>query len=369
MWPALISGALIVGVGQVGRIPVPDRYRGRVEASYARAAHLARTEARRADVVILGNSRVYEVVYVGGPETLHGKRGERGGVAASIPIGIVVGEMSRDLDLPGLRGRRPTVVNLGVSAGMPLSSLSLWHRISATPRLQAKLLVVGIAPIDLTDESPGRDYAVQHLLGVSDALLLAREGRLRDAAAILTYRAFPLYARRQSVRNLLACREFRELLPRRKGEARGLLNTYFEWYQGYDVSPLQARLLEELILDARARGVRVVMVAMPIGPALLDLAMGGRPPPGSDMRFARPARALRDRTKTPLDVFDSAIARVVQDTDVTYFDYLTPQEVARFDYIDPSHLTRAASLPFTRELAQRINRELAESSAAGPESP
>jgi len=319
--------------------------------------------------VILGNSRVYTVVYVGGPETLHGKRGERGAVAATIPTGIVVGEMSRDLELPGLRGRRPTVVNLGVPAGMPVSSRCLWRHMSAARQLQAKLLVVGIAPIDLIDESPGRDYAVQHLLGVSDALLLARERRLRDAAAILTYRAFPLYARRQSVHDFFACRDFRRPLPARKREGRGLLNVYFEWYQGYDVSPLQARVLEELILDARARGVRVVMVAMPIGPALLDLAMGGHPPPGLDMRFARPARALRDRTKTPLDVFDSAIARVVQDTDVTYFDYLTPQEVARFDYIDPSHLTPAASVQFTRELAQRINRELAESSAARRESP
>ena len=343
MWPALISGALIVGVGQVGRIPVPDRYRSRVEVYYAWAAHLARTEARRADVVIMGNSRVM--------------------------VGIRGRELSRDLKLPGLHGVRPTVVSLGVPAGMPVSSRCLWRHMSAARQLQAKLLVVGIAPIDLIDESPGRDYAVQYLLGVSDALLLAREGRLRDAAAILTYRAFPLYARRQSVHDFFARREFRELIPRHKDEARGILNTYFEWYQGYDVSPLQARVLEELILEVRARGVRVVMVAMPIGPALLDLAMGGRPPPGLDMRLARPARALRDRTKTPLDVFDSAIARVVQDTDVTYFDYLTPQEVARFDYIDPSHLTPAASVQFTRELAQRINRELAESSAARPESP
>ena len=328
-----VSAVVVAAVGQSGRAPVSRPYVTSTERLYRGRIELACGEARRADVLLLGNSRVQ--------------------------LGLLADDMERYLKVPGIAGRQPRIVNLGLFGGTPASSLWLWRQ-AAPPgaRHVAKLLVVGVAPLDFTEKSPGRDYELRYLFDVPDALWLARNERITDAATLLTYRAFPLYARRTTVENVLARRQQPVLGMPGVGAGRWWLPLYYRWYQAYRVDPFETRCIEELLQDAPRRGARVVLVAIPIDIALLRLAAGGPPPPGVGPSGTG-TRTVVSKTRTPLALYEAAIRNIVRRTGVPYFDYLTPRDSPRFQFADSAHLSAAGATKFTREFSQRVNAALA----------
>jgi hypothetical protein len=331
----LVTGALMLGVGQLGRLPVSQVYRPHHEMQYEEAVAAARTTAASADALVLGNSRMW--------------------------LGVSAWALARDLRLPGMGGSTPKVVKLTPSGGTAAVALWLWRRIvSSGRRLRPKLLLLGVAPIDFSDKSPGHDYALRYVFGVRDILWLLRSGRAQDAAAMLTYRALPLYSRRTSFLSMLRAGRARQRPARGTAELAPdgwWVAQYYTWYQGYRVEPFQARALDELVADAQRRGVRVVLVALPVAPRLQKVDAGGPPPP--DLMQGSGSRRFADRSKSALALFGKMIRARVKRYGVPYFDYTTLEQSVRFQYLDGSHLTGRSADLFTREVAQRINRELA----------
>jgi hypothetical protein len=328
----LITTLVAVVIGQAGRLPVPRTYWHSTERVYRTARERSRTEARQADVLLLGDSR--------------------------IEFGLQPQVMAEYLRLPGMKGRRPEVVNLGVFGGIPPAALWLWWQATRSRTgAEPKLLVLGAADLDMTARSPGRDYALRYLYDASDAVWLARSGQYDDAAALLTFRTFPLYARRITFENWVTGHKQALFAARREGPGGWWLPMYYDWYRDYRINPFQKRCLEQLIDEATRRGTRVVLVAPPVEVGLLRLSAGGPPPPGMETRAG--ARLWLDRKRAPLPVFEAAMADIVSRTHTPYFDYLTPQESVRFTYDASSHLSPQSATEFSRELAERINQMLA----------
>ncbi|UCH36036.1 MAG: hypothetical protein JSV65_06695 [Armatimonadota bacterium] len=328
----LASALVVVGLGQVGRLPVPLAYWHSTERVYRTAIQRAHGEARRADVLLLGDSR--------------------------IQFGLRADELARHLRLPGMGARSPHVVNLAVFGGIPPGALWLWRQATQSRRDSGpQLLLLGAADIDLTARSPGRDYSVRYLYDARAASWLAWSGQYDDAATLLTFRAFPFYARRRTIGNLLMRREQTLLVIRREERGGRWLPMYWDWYRDYRIDSFQTRCLEQLIREAKARGTRVVVVAPPVERGLLKLGAGALPPPGIEAGTGW--RASADRSKAPLVLFHAAMADIVSRTDVPYFDYLTPQDSVRFGYDASAHLSPESAVEFSREIAERINRELA----------
>jgi len=345
---ALVTGALMLGVSQLGRLSLAQAYRPYHEMQYEEAVAAARTTAPSADVLVLGNSRTW--------------------------LGVSAWVLGRDLRLPWTGGSIPKIAKLTPSGGTPAVALWLWRRIvSSGPQPRPKLLVLGVAPIDFSDNSPGRDYALRYLFGIRDVPWLLEFGRAQDAAAVLTYRAFPLYAHRATFLSMLrhAHRALFVSPPRGRhrlatagvAPAGWWVAQYYIWYQGYRVEPFQAHALDELVADAQRRGVRVVLVSLPVAPQLLKVDAGGPPPP--DLLRRTGGRRSADRSKSALALFRKMIRARVKRYRVSYFDYMTPEQSVRFQYLDGSHLTLESASAFTRELAQRINRELAPAASEG----
>jgi hypothetical protein len=333
----LVTAAVALGIGQLGRLPVLDGYRGPEEKSYRQAAALTSPGATAANVLIVGNSAAE-----------HG---------VSAPC------LARNLQLPRLGAAEPTVVNLSVPGGNPAISLWLWRRFARSHALsQVKLLVMAVAPIDLIDQSPGRDFSLRYLLAPRDAVALLTLGQLNDAAALLAYRAFPLFGRSRTARNLIA--RYRPPPPNLQGENKRSwwVGVYYMWYRSYRVHSYQVQCLERLIAEARSNGVQVVLVSLPQHRSLLDVAAGIAP---RGMRPApRPQRA-EDATETPLWRFNVAVRECAATYRVPYLNYLTPAQSRRFSFADPPHLNPEGATRFTLDLAARINAVLARSTTHG----
>lgn len=328
----LVTALVAIGLAQAGRLPVPQTYWHSTERVYRTAGQLSQGEARSADVLLLGDSRVQ--------------------------FGLQAQVMAQYLRLPGVEGRQPTVVNLGVFGGVPPAALWLWRQATHDrSRPGPRLLVLGVADLDMTARSPGRDYALRYLYRTRDAVWLASSGQYNDAATLLTFRAFPLYARRTTIENVLRGRKQSLFVARREERGLNWLPLYWGWYQDYRIDPFQARCLEQLIWEARRQGAQVALVAPPVDRGLLKLSAGGLPPAGVEAGAGW--RASLDKSKAPLPLLEGAIAGIVQRTHVPYFDYLTPKDSLRFTYDASSHLSPQSAAEFSRELAERINRMLA----------
>ena len=326
-WPGAATAALIIGIGQLGRLPVPSTYRSGQEACYEWAQSLAHGKPLRADVVVMGNS--------------------------GAQFGISPDELSRHLRLPGIE-RNPRVINLAIPGASPAVERWLWRRVVSRGTSQPALLVLGLAPIDLTDKSPGTDYALRYLFSARDTRWLVASGQIDSAASLLTDRLFPLYARSMAVRDMIARRTPLPMLPRPPETRRWWIPAYYRWYRDYRVQPFQTRSLEQLITDARRQGVRVVVVALPVHPSLQAVTEGGV------VRGARrPAKSApqQERAATPLSIFSATIGDITNRHRIAYFNYLTPQQAVRFEYADPPHLAPRAAARFTVELAHRINAQ------------
>lgn len=331
-WPALVSGGLILAAGQSGNWPVPSKYLQGEEHNYRAVAAAAARDAPRAHVIVLGDSRIM--------------------------FSILAPDLAAALRLPGQRDGAPVVASLATLAGDVASDLWLWRRIAGRGPGRARVLIVGISEAAVMSGAPGRDLALRYQFRAGDAVWLIGSGRLGDAAALLTYRAFPLYARRQSMRNLLR-RQERPAMWRRP-EPGGVLRGYYRSYRTYRVDPFQVRCLEQLIRAAQGAGVQVILVAPPIQRPLLAMAKGFPPPGiGDGARLALPNRAGHP----PLDLLQEAVLLVAARLRVPYLDYLTFRDSARFEYWDPSHLAPSpgGARRFTREVAAYINDHLADS--------
>lgn len=328
------TAALILLAGQSGRLRVPTQYQPREQTGYQRAAALTRGAARRADVIVMGNSRV--------------------------EFGIKEQELARHLRLPGLGGRPPMVANLAAPALTPANDLRLWRRICrGAPPPRARLAVLGVTPPDFIPNNPGADFAPRYLYDLSDAAWLARVGRLDEAAAVLTYRSFPLYARRAALTNLILRRPRPEppLPPPGPGVDRFWLPRYPQWYRDYRIDPFQVRCLEQRVAQMQARGIRVVLVCVPVKISLLRIEAGLDP--------LKPVTRRSDwlRPQSPLSQFQTMMQQFARRAGVPYLNYAQPGYVTRFEYWDPGHLWPESALKFTRDLARDINRQFA---AAGP---
>lgn len=331
-WPAAVAAVLIIGVGQLGRLPMSAAYQTEEQRRYAHVSAVATNPKAGTDVVVLGNS--------------------------AAQFGIGAEQLERTLRVGGVDGTTPKVVNLAVAGGNPAIDLWLWRQLDCWQR-RPKLLLVGVSPLDLIDSNPGRDYALRYLWDVSDVPWLLAGGRVDDAATLLTYRAFPLLGRPAALRNRMAGRKPLSAVAQTPRERLWWIPVYHKWYRNYEVEPFQRRCLKRLVREAEGAGARVMLVALPVSPALQRVTEGGAPTddetPGAST--APPA------TGTPLQLFNHAVLSIAAEHRLTYLDYLRPQHSARFTYSDPPHLARESAARFTQELAGRINRELAE--AAG----
>jgi hypothetical protein len=329
-WLAVVTGALILGIGQIGRLPVPARYSLQQTAFYGRAARLSAGAGRRAEVVLLGNSR--------------------------IEAGLRATTLARCLSLRGAGGGPPKVINLATPGGVPAASFWLWRHMCRSRRPPAtKLLIVGVSPIDLTPKFPAAEYALRYLFQVEDVPWLVASGELTRAATVLTYRLMPLYAYSASFRNIAARRPAERLVSGGPSWREGWLSAFYDWYRDYQPEVFQVDCLERLVRDARGRGVQVILVAPPIGMELLKMAAGGPTPPEVRLRRPNAGVVAADRSTAPLPVFRRAVSRCVRRNQVPFFDYMTAAESVRFSYLDLSHLTRPAAHKFTADVARRIN--------------
>jgi len=130
---AFVTAALIVAIGQVGRVPIPDVYRQLEELMYANVTMAAIRDAPAADLIIMGDSRILFAV-----------RAE---------------DLAGGLRLPGHGGKPPVVIHLAVSAGDCATCLCFWRRMTRHSQPRATVLVVGVSDTEVMAKAPGRDLA------------------------------------------------------------------------------------------------------------------------------------------------------------------------------------------------------------------
>jgi len=328
-WMAVVTAALIIAAGQIGHLRVPEPYIQGEEDMYRRVTALAAGDALRADVIVMGDSRTV--------------------------FGLGVKQLASHLRLPDQGAKPPVVVSLAIFAEDFASESWLWRRMTQHGHPNAKVLIVGVSENELMSGTPGHDVALRYQFGLGDLGWLVGSGRLADAAALLTYRAFPLYARRQSMRNYLHRRKQSAAIPR--PASRDTLLRYYKWYRDFRVDTFEVRCLEHLIRSAQQAGVQVVLVAPPIERSLLVMAKGGPPPRGLVRASAAQGFASG---QTPWDLYQRAMLNTAMRLQVPYLNYMTFEQSARFAYWDPSHLawSRSGAPLFTREVAQWVNRVL-----------
>lgn len=327
---ALIVAAVVIGAGQLGRVPVPRVYRIHEDAMFGEVRERSRTDARTADVIVMGDSRVL--------------------------FGIKPPEVTANLDLPGMAGRKPRVVNLAGPAAILSSDVWLWREITNGPKPpRARLVVIGLAPIDVTPKSPGYDNNLRYLYGIRDVLWLLRSGRIHDAATLLTYRLFPLYAVRHSVINMVLKNRQREppLAPPSPTANLWWLMAHQNWYSDYTVDPWQVQCLEQMVADMQRRGVRVVFFTPPVALSLLRLEAGLRPGEAASSQAL-----ISGKAGSPLRMLHQAVAPLTNRPDAIYLNYARPEYAKRFKFWDPTHLLPGPAAAFSRELAVDINGRL-----------
>ena len=337
---AFTTAALILLVGQVGRLPVPARYRSYADEAFAQAAAASRSSARSADIIIMGDSRML--------------------------FGVDEEVLGDNLRLSGHSGGRPKIAMLGVYGVSAADDYWMWRQIAAGPQpARARLAIIGLWEPGLMRNLPGSDSALRYMYDVRDVPWLLRQERINDAASLLTYRIVPTYARQGSLRNRIArtqdpmvrirpgrgpwARETEKILRALRPRA---LNMYRGFYRGYAIDAFQARCLERMLIDMKARGIRVFLVSPPVDIALLRMAARAAPD--------QPARSLEGDPGSPLRLYKSALRSVTERAGVPYLDYMRADQVRRFEYPDPSHLTVESAVEFTRELALQIDGYLAE---------
>ena len=327
----LVSALVAVAVGQLGYVPVPKPYRVHEHSMYWKVAERSRTDARTADVIVMGDSRVL--------------------------FGIDTKVLARQLRIPGGHGGRPTIVDLAAPAATPAGGLWMWRRaLGGTHPPRARLAVIGVAPVDFTPKTPGNDNVLRYLFEAPDVLWLARDGRMNYAAALLTYRVFPLYALHRSIINMVIGQRQREpvLPPPSPAEDAYWLAQHEAWYSDYRIDPWQVRCLERMVSEMRARGIRVILFTPPVAESLLRIEAGislEAPMSGGSAPGGMPG--------SPLRLFRDMIRGFQAREGVTYFDYMRAAHSRRFEFWDPTHLLPTSASTFTRELAGRIKDELA----------
>ena len=331
-WPALVTGVLIIGVGQTGRLPVPKSYRSAVEKRYSEVMEDATDSALRADIIVMGDSR--------------------------IAFGLASKELASTLRFPKQGHKPPVVVSLAIPGGDFASDLWLWWRVTRAGRPKVRLLIVGVSEMSVMAKYPGRDIASRYHCTVRDLGWLIAGGQLADAAAVLTYRAFPLYAGRQRIVDFLRRQTHGDFIPDAL-TARYTADKYGRMYKNYCVEGFQVRCLERLIGEAQAARAQVFLVAPPIDRSLLLIAEEGFPAPGAtqDSGFPR----SESRAQAPLTLLQRTVFPVAARFQVPYLNYLTSKDSARFEYWDASHLSTSLSggVLFTNDVVHKINQVLA----------
>lgn len=329
----MLSAAVIVAIGQLGRISVPSRHRGHEHEMYLRAVRAARTQGPSADVIVLGNSRVM--------------------------FSIDTQELGRDLRLPGLRGGNARVANLAAPATTPAGSLWMWRAVAGRSSRghHPRVALIGVAPVDFTRRTPGNDYVLRYLYRMRDVLWLAEQGRMNDAATLLTYRLYPLYALHQSEVNLLLRRPRKEPPlppPSRASDALWLL-AHEGWYKDYRIEAWQVQCLRRMVADMRSRGVQVILFSPPVKASLLRIEAGFSP--GAPMVGPN---AWEGRPGSPLRLFRSLMRNSFQRRPgVVYLDYMHAQDAKGLEFWDPTHLLPPSAVTFSRTFAADVNRVLA----------
>ena len=339
----LVVALLILLVGQVGRVPVPPRHMAILEQACTHRARWCRSEARRADVLIMGDSRVL--------------------------LGIDNRILATHLRLPDRPGE-PTVVGLALLGSAAATDLWMWRRITAGGHsLRARLAVIGLrAPLSviripepsfLTEPAVAlarprpAHYLLRYLYEAPDVLWLIRDRRLSNAAALLTYRIFPLYARQESWRNWISGQEVRPTLdPRQERppvKRKDRLAARRRRSTTPTINDFDVRCLNEMLADMSAHGVRAVLVSPPVELWLLRLA--AQCPQTPLVRGS----LVDGAPGSPLQLWKSAAQALADEKGVPYLDYMRPEQVVRFQYWDPSHLSVTSAAAFTRDLAARIN--------------
>jgi hypothetical protein len=323
---------VVIAVGQLGRIPVPALYQSHEHQMYQSAMRLARTQGRSADVLVMGSSRAM--------------------------YGVDPQEMARDLRLPGLPQGKLKVVNIAAPAATPAANLYLWRGITANsarpPRLRVAL--VGVAPLDFTAKTPGTDYLLRYLYRTGDVVWLLRQGRMDDAAALLTYRLYPLYTLRRSLVRLLMRQPQPEPPfgpPTRAVDLLWLVR-FTGWYRDYRIDPFQVRCLERMVAQMQARGIRVILFSPPMKMSLLRIEAGLEP---AAPMFG--GRGFRPRPGSPLRQLRAVARRDFgARAGIPYLDYAQPQDARGLGFWDPTHLRPASAIRFSRRFAADVNRVL-----------
>ncbi|UCH35436.1 MAG: hypothetical protein JSV65_03555 [Armatimonadota bacterium] len=325
----LLAAVIVVGLNQLGRVPVRAPFVNGEKSRYGKAKAITQRHPGGADVVVVGNS--------------------------AAQFGIDAKQLARALRLPNQGGAVPEVINVAVPAGDPASSLWFWRHLTRADLLKTKLLIVGVAPIDFIPDSASRDFALRYLFDAKDACWLLRNRRPSEAAELLLYRALPLYAYRQAVRNLITRQPAPPPLPDGENNRMWCTPAYSRAFQGYRIDNFKERCLEQLIVDARGRGVQVLLLALPVHPSLQTVTEG-LVFPGT----VKGVTSLRwtETTKAPLWIFNHAIGDLARRHQVPFFNYLTKPDSRRFTYADPPHLNHQGAQRFTAELARRLTREL-----------
>jgi hypothetical protein len=327
----LLAAAIVLGINQLGRIPVPPKYCTQEQQSYVTASARAHTQAPNADVIVMGNSRAM--------------------------LGIDSTELARDVRIPGLRGRTATVTNLTAPAMTPAGDLWLWRALKADPQgPRARLVIIGLAPIDFTTRSPGNDFVLRYLYRMPDVVWLAREGRENAAATLLTYQVLPLYALRTSLMNLVSRRFPRGSVDAPPSPQRDALwlSAFVGWYKDFAIDPWQAWCLQRAVAQMRQRRMHVVLFSAPVRKSLLRIEAGQKP----GEPIIGPG-ALTGNPESPLQLFRALMERdFASRAGVTYLDYMHPDDSKGLEFRDPTHLRSASATVFTRRLAADVNRTL-----------
>jgi hypothetical protein len=328
---AVVTAALVVALSQLGRLPALEPYYP-VHARPYLAVDRTCSAAAAADVVLLGDSRVMS--------------------------GVLPWVLSRELKLAGLRGEAPRVVSLALPGATPDVELWLWRRLVRSGA-RAKVVIAGITETSLKEGGPTRDYALRYLFRSRDALWLLSRGHITDAATLLTYRVFPLYARQTAVRNVLWNR--RPAIP---GAAqwralRGpVLVLRKQDYLGYRVDRFAAESVEQLVRETHRRGAAIFLVAPPVERVLLVEAAQASPARAAP-RWRILPRSNPGAGGSAFDLVARIAANCARRRGAVFLNYATLQQSARFHYRDPAHLSDRGARVFSHLIAGRINSELA----------
>lgn len=235
--------------------------------------------------------------------------------------------------------------------GITARTMEAWTRDVVLPRLRPDTVVIGVDSITFNDNSVTGAAIFDRLVGSRPYARLIDEGsltrrvlyRLERVSFLVRYRRFFRRPARQGMAKKnkshvsdLGFLLFAKVFHQRPYQVRDRqIEIWRKALFDYEAGGQERAALDRLIDDMRARGVKVLLVKMPVSPDWI-----GMHPRGAE-DFAR---------------FEHVLEAFVRERDVPYAD-LWSRFTTLDDFADPIHVNGAGQERFTRMLADLLADE------------